>query len=230
MKTYFIEINGEQQGPFTLDELKAKQVKAATKVWTEGLEDWVEAQEIEELKRLVIGTMPPPLNKDKERATVVLTSTDGQHTEPVVAKPKRKLFLMLLIAGSVLLVGILSAGFYQYAVAVSGRLEEQNLQLSAQQAQIAEQERIEAERKAEEERKRQEAVRKQREERLAALRLEYDHALNQLRFAKTQLDEIRQFKLLRTRSEKESQMQAQIEAIRRWENEVDRLNGEMGRY
>ena len=52
MKTFFLFIDDEQQGPFNLEELKTKKITRTTKVWFEGLEDWKNADEIEELKKL----------------------------------------------------------------------------------------------------------------------------------------------------------------------------------
>lgn len=43
MKTFFLFIDGEQQGPFNLEELKTKKIDRANKVWFEGLEDWKNA-------------------------------------------------------------------------------------------------------------------------------------------------------------------------------------------
>ncbi len=60
MKTFFLFIDDEQQGPFNLEELKTKKITRTTKVWFEGLEDWKNADEIEELKSLFI-SIPPPI-------------------------------------------------------------------------------------------------------------------------------------------------------------------------
>jgi hypothetical protein len=44
------------------------------------------------------------------------------------------------------------------------------------------------------------------------------------------LEQIKAFQLLRTSSEKERQIHAQLEVIRSWENEVERLKDEIERY
>lgn len=71
MKIFFLFIDDEQQGPFNLEELKKKKITTTTKVWFEGLEDWKNAEEIEELKSLLVSippsiktfATPPPIKK-----------------------------------------------------------------------------------------------------------------------------------------------------------------------
>ena len=63
MKVYFIEEKGEQKGPFTLSELKEENVLDSTLIWTEGLENWTLAININELKPILI-VSPPPLPKN----------------------------------------------------------------------------------------------------------------------------------------------------------------------
>ena len=41
--TYFILINNQQQGPYTLDELRSRNITSATLVWREGMADWTPA-------------------------------------------------------------------------------------------------------------------------------------------------------------------------------------------
>lgn len=52
MKQYYLVINGEKSGPFTIDQLTTQQVTPQTPVWTEGMSDWVPAQQVAELSSL----------------------------------------------------------------------------------------------------------------------------------------------------------------------------------
>lgn len=61
---YFISIKGKKQGPFTLEELKNKNIFNSTLVWKEGMKEWQQAKEIDELKEITL-TPPPPLPKGK---------------------------------------------------------------------------------------------------------------------------------------------------------------------
>ena len=60
MKQYFLIINGEKSGPFTIDQLTTQQVTPQTPVWTEGMSDWVPAQQVAELSSLFASQAPTP--------------------------------------------------------------------------------------------------------------------------------------------------------------------------
>jgi uncharacterized RDD family membrane protein YckC len=63
MKKYYIVLNGKQEGPFTFEELKNK-INLETFVWFEGLEKWIKAKELPELKTFFTQT-PPPFNENE---------------------------------------------------------------------------------------------------------------------------------------------------------------------
>ena len=65
MKKYYLHNGSENIGPFDLDELKAKAITKNTQVWYEGMEDWKNAEEVEELKSILL-VVPPPITKKKE--------------------------------------------------------------------------------------------------------------------------------------------------------------------
>ena len=65
MDKFYIGINGVQKGPFSKDELKAQGLKPSTLVWTDGMENWLQAIEVEKLKGLFQGTPPPIPNQNK---------------------------------------------------------------------------------------------------------------------------------------------------------------------
>jgi len=67
---YFINKNGVQQGPFTFEEIKTKTLSSKTQVWKTGLDDWLDANELEELKSCIIAT-PPPIKKNVERTVSI---------------------------------------------------------------------------------------------------------------------------------------------------------------
>ncbi len=46
---YWIIVNEQPQGPFTLEQLAQRRITPDTKVWRTGLSDWVEAEALEEL-------------------------------------------------------------------------------------------------------------------------------------------------------------------------------------
>lgn len=68
---------------------------------------------------------------------------------------------------------------------------------------------------------------KQLNEILATLKIERDEALVYLRSSEIQLNDLQQFKFLRTASEKNQQIRNQLSLIQGWEDEVNRLNNEI---
>jgi chemotaxis protein histidine kinase CheA len=59
MKKYYFNDGTAQQGPFTLEELQAKNINTETPVWYDGLPDWTTAGQVEELKDILAHTPPP---------------------------------------------------------------------------------------------------------------------------------------------------------------------------
>lgn len=64
---YFIIVNDQQQGPFTIDELKLRGIAPDTLVWAEGMPQWTSASQVDELKTIFqneaagnTATPPPP--------------------------------------------------------------------------------------------------------------------------------------------------------------------------
>ncbi|CAM3545510.1 DUF4339 domain-containing protein [Flavobacterium gelidilacus] len=84
MKKYFLHNGSENIGPFDIEELKEKKITKDTPVWYEGLEDWKDASEIEELKSILLVT-PPPLTKKE---------APQSFSETKVSEPKKKNYFM----------------------------------------------------------------------------------------------------------------------------------------
>lgn len=70
---YFIIVNGAQQGPYTIEELRQRHIDSATLVWTEGMAQWTPAWQVEDLRTLFNGNAdngldgiptPPPMPGD----------------------------------------------------------------------------------------------------------------------------------------------------------------------
>lgn len=62
-KLYYVVENNEQIGPYSIEELKARNIKGSTLVWKEGFENWVTADNVEELK-IILKVTPPPIPKE----------------------------------------------------------------------------------------------------------------------------------------------------------------------
>src|SRR4029079_13704331 len=56
MKKYFLHDGVNQQGPFTFEELRAKNITPKTQVWFDPMPAWKPAGEVDELKSLFNNT------------------------------------------------------------------------------------------------------------------------------------------------------------------------------
>lgn len=63
MKKYYLHNGSENIGPFDIEELKDRKITRTTQVWYEGMSDWKNANEVEELNAL-FASMPPPIKKE----------------------------------------------------------------------------------------------------------------------------------------------------------------------
>ena len=104
MKYFILDSNSQQQGPFTIYELKDRGINEQTLVWAEGMENWQPAWQVEEIKRLLFdqpaGTPPPP-----PRSTDSFSQTpSGQPMSPQPQQSHRALIVGIIIAVVVLVV------------------------------------------------------------------------------------------------------------------------------
>lgn len=69
---YFVAVNGQSTGPFTLDQLKKQGVTPQTLIWHEGLPGWVAAETVAEVNNYLFnagGTETVPLHVDNNHNT-----------------------------------------------------------------------------------------------------------------------------------------------------------------
>lgn len=57
---YFIHENGQQSGPFSIEQLKLMHLSVDTNVWCEGMAKWDKAKNVPELQILFQNSTPPP--------------------------------------------------------------------------------------------------------------------------------------------------------------------------
>lgn len=211
MKKYYIHNGTEQQGPFSLEELKDLKINQDTMIWFEGAENWQKANEVNELREF-FKSIPPPIQNLNSSAPPPFIANKPKEKENNIQENTSKKSSNYYILGGITLFLII--GIWSYN-SISQQAERQNQlesELAEKNAKIQVQQ--EAERKA----------------KLEALKLELDQAVTNLRSANIQLNKIQEFQLLRTDSEKEAQVKAQLESIRSWENEVERLKTVIGKY
>ena len=87
---YWINQDGEQTGPLTLDQLELMTLSEKTYVWSAGFDDWKPLTEVPELAHLLpnnntAATAVPPLKPESDSAPEPITGTPID--EPVLGTP-----------------------------------------------------------------------------------------------------------------------------------------------
>jgi len=110
MEKYYIVIDKSQQGPFTIEELKEKDITQITLVWTEKMESWVEAKNVEELKDIIKKCPPPiPQLSGKQLKQKLITQT----LKVSIAKQIKSVFIFLLYG---LIIGAISFPIFYFGI------------------------------------------------------------------------------------------------------------------
>lgn len=240
MKKYYVHKDNEQLGPLSIDELKDLKITRQTMIWFEGADNWTKAEEVADLDP-IFKSLPPPLitpplmNKTSVEQNIITSDKSAALlTESPNQNNSKKIKTIIIVVFSMVLLISVGTIIYSKQQAkqkeIQNQIDEQNTKLEEQNAKIKQQEAIEDSRKEEELRQQNEAKKAKKAEDLAALQYQYDEALTSLRAAKINLEEIQKFQLLRSSATKEQQVQTQLETIRSWENEVDRLKVEISKY
>lgn len=237
MKEYYIFINEEQLGPFNIEELKMKKISRETKVWFEGLENWKNAVEIEELKS-ILSSIPPPINtftsvppplKNKKKQTLNVELDDEDETPKILGLKKNIFFAGL--GSLVLLIGIIYFNNIQENNRIelmqqnqqtethNQQIEQQQKEIEEQNTRLAEQERIEAQRIAKE---KKQAI----DNRLIEIRDQLVTNYQNLENAKAKLNDVTSFKLLRTSRERNEQISLAQNEVDYYKSEIQKLETE----
>lgn len=56
---YYLASDGQPQGPYTVDELRQRNILPDSLVWNEAMKDWTPAGQVPELAAALFGTIPP---------------------------------------------------------------------------------------------------------------------------------------------------------------------------
>lgn len=114
MKFFIIDKEEKRKGPFSIDELKAFKITGETIVWHDGLDGWKKAEEIEELKEILIKLPPPFIKKTTINEPIEEPINEIQNQEnnptPLIKTEKKSNFdfaTITLISSIVGLLGLL---------------------------------------------------------------------------------------------------------------------------
>ena len=232
MKTFFLFIDNEQQGPFNLEELKTKIITRTTKVWFEGLEDWKNADEIEELKSLFV-SVPPPIKTFPTPPPIkkALPEIEVEEEDKILGVRKKTFFISVGIFVLLLSLTFKMMQSFQKDKIEKGNKETEiyNEQLKIQNEEIAKQKEIIAEKERLEQERVEREREKARQKRINEIVNELNIAHEELRKANKKLVNVTEFKFLRAASERENQIALAQEDISIWENNIEELKKEMKR-
>jgi hypothetical protein len=228
MNTYYLHNGTILSGPFTLDELKAKKITKTTSVWCEGMEDWKNAGEVEELKKKFFST-PPPI-----RVFVAPTTPPENRYATAVKKFARVNKKPLFIVAGMLVLVIGTLIFNTVLESRTLKLEERNNQTEYNNHQYKIQEKeIEDQKKfiAEQQKIESERIGKERKlainNRLSEIKNLLTVTNSNLNNSKYELNDAREFQFLRSDSEREDDINAVENKIIFWRNEIAQLEKEI---
>lgn len=91
---YYIDDNGEQFGPYTLEIFRLLPLRSRSHVWSTGMEEWVTAGEMKELDGFIRKSDPTPDSPTDTAEPELLTERVAPATEDSVsAEPMPKTWL-----------------------------------------------------------------------------------------------------------------------------------------
>jgi hypothetical protein len=112
MKKFYLNVNGETAGPYSLSDLRTMKIKPSTPVWFTGAVNWKSADSIPELKVLFnsdpfeVSDRTKQFNRPRSRST----SFQQFNFEP--EKPETNPKRIAIIVGLVIVLVACGAGFY----------------------------------------------------------------------------------------------------------------------
>lgn len=103
MDKYYFIVEGIQQGPFTIDELKDKNITDTTLVWTDNMENWIEAKAIDALK-IIINKKPPPIPPQIKDNLVIEQAIKNKELTRNLIKRNLKILLYSFLFGVIFFI------------------------------------------------------------------------------------------------------------------------------
>jgi len=241
MKQYYAYLEGQQSGPFSIDELKGK-ITRETMVWHEGLPEWISAHQVPDLQTAF--TTPPPLQAENPKPVPPPIQNQQPISQNYTYPTNTKILgldksTFYIIAGAVVLV----LGLFIYINTSGGsritdapsepgaeivypdqqqQLDEANAQIAAQQEELRKQKE-----QQEKERKRQAEAEKQR--RIDELNIKYSEVSQNLSYAQAKLQDVSEFKLLRSAQQRQNQINEASLNVSLYQGQLNEIAAELQR-
>jgi hypothetical protein len=227
MNTYYLHDGTSDSGPFYIEELKAKKITKTTSVWCEGMIDWTNAGDVEELKKLFFMTSP-----SIKPIIAHSTSSKKRYISEIKKIASANKIIVFIAVGIV----VLSIGTLIFNTILEGRtlkLEQRNNQTEYNNRQYKIQEKeIQDQKKFIAEQNKLEAARilKERKQVINNRLLEIKNLLTlaNLNVEKSynELKAVQGFQLLRTNNERKNHINSIENNIQFWHNEIEQLERE----
>jgi hypothetical protein len=150
MKKFYIYKNDQQQGPFSLEDLKDLIVTRDTMIWFEGADKWLKAYEIDDLKEILKSVpSPPPIQNNPfliPPPYVVTKPLEVKKTNNYEISVKKKSTLLTIGIAILLVCGFGSFFIYTYLnqkkSQIELQIEEQRKVLEKENAKLQEKKEI----------------------------------------------------------------------------------------
>jgi hypothetical protein len=227
MREYYIYINGGQEGPFLLNELKTKGLGPDTPVWYAGAGKWLPAAEVDELREDF-------LTLSRETPAVAVASKSYTNSDGDLPAHKKRNRNKGMLIGCVLLLAIIVGAFLysRYHAGEELARKERIRQIREAEVQKALLERRNARWNEQETKKKLEARKAlltQRQNELVSLRKQYLSVKARYDEALLQLDDIRRPRLFRSGARREAEIEEQMQVIHSLENKARTLDGRINK-
>ena len=111
MKKYYLHDGKQQEGPFDIDELKAKNLNRDTPIWFEGLNEWTTINNVDELKD-IITAIPPPFATAMASPPSIQKLRNEQKPFENKSVNKSSLFRNLLILAGIIVIIFVGSFIY----------------------------------------------------------------------------------------------------------------------
>jgi hypothetical protein len=228
MKKYYLHNGIASSGPFSLEDLKIKQITKTTPVWFEGMEKWKYAKDLEELHPL-LNEVASPLSQEKEMHYNETQSHSKESKNTIFGISKNTFLatsLILFLIIFTLIFNVFQKQRSEELEAKNKKTENENQQYLLQQKVIEEQkillkqhEQAEAERSSNEKKI-------SINSRLNTIASEMAIVKENLALAKEKLKETNEFKILRSQAQKTKEIESINEEIYSLEKKLAVLNQE----
>ncbi len=88
---FYIVVNREKRGPFSIDELKTMNITPKTKVWCKGMTNWDNAENVYSLKDIIVDVPPTPyVEESKPQMGAVPPAYQNEPTEQYHKNPPQE--------------------------------------------------------------------------------------------------------------------------------------------